>query len=174
MVESSACSSSTPSQTQSGKSSRPETFRLDALKSLVRMAQSNVPLAINTLAVTTEGVPVLVESFQPSQVRFVIDTLLFNLLVSNRDGRLLCQIWAEVGYVPFSGQNVCKRQHVLSILRAAKDLPHAQFVLDGNQKILLFSQSFIEDELTPEAMIYETLPLIQEARPFLQLLAHNL
>ncbi len=154
--------------------SAPLAVRLDAIHALAEVAKSALPIGMNAIFMTPDGVPGIAKPPRPSKLHFVADGLPFSVAVSTDGDASVCQIWAEVGHIPFTAQSPERRRHLLNILRGAKDLKRAKFVIQQSQKVLLFSETRIEGHVTPESLVYDTACLLQEARPFLRLLAEHL
>ena len=160
----------------------PLSARLDAIPSLAEVAAASLPLGVNAVFTTPEGVLGIARPPRPSRLNFIADGLPFHAAVSPQtgpDGRegATCQIWAEVGHIPYSAQSPERRRRLLEVLRAVQATPglrRARFLVQEGQKILLFSETRVDGHVTPEDLIYETVMLIQEARPFLRLLAESL
>lgn len=153
----------------------PLAARLEAIQSLAEVARNALPLGMNAVFMTPEGVLGIARPPRPSKLTFVAEGLPFHAAVSpdGEDGAI-CQIWAEVGHIPYTVQSPDRRRRILSILRGIRGLSRARFVVQDGQKILLVGESRIAGQVTPEDLILETVLLIQEARPFLRLLAGEL
>ncbi|HYG90535.1 MAG TPA: hypothetical protein VD978_30245 [Azospirillum sp.] len=148
----------------------PVASRLDALRSLAQVAQGALPIGLNAVVLTPDGVPFIARPPQPSKLSFVVDGLPFHAAVSPDGDGAVCQIWAEVGHIPYTAQAPDRRRRLLAILRGIPKLERARFVVQ-EQKILLVSETRQEGVVTAEDLIHETVLLLQEARPFLRLLA---
>jgi len=146
---------------------RPDT-RLDALRALAQVAEGALPLGLNAVTMTADGVP-SIRPPQPTRLSFVADGLPFHAAASPQGDGAVCQIWAEVGHIPYTAQAPERRRRLLAILRAMPRLERARFVVQ-EQKILLASESRRAGAVTAEDLIHETVALIQEARPFLRML----
>ncbi|MGQ9368610.1 hypothetical protein [Azospirillum sp. ST 5-10] len=159
----------------------PLSARLDAIPSLAEVARASLPLGVNAVVMTPEGVLGIARPPRPSRLNFFVEGLPFHAAVSpdERDGTegAVCQIWAEVGHIPYSAQSPDRRRRLLEVLRAIQavpDLQRARFLVQEGQKILLFSETRVDGHVTPEDLIHETVLLIQEARPFLRILGDHL
>lgn len=152
----------------------PLVARLDAIHSLAEVAPESLPIGMNAIFMTPEGVLGIAKPPRSSRLRFVVDGLPFNAAVSPDGEEAVCQIWAEVGHIPYTAQSPDRRRNLLSVLGGIGDLKHARFVVQEGQKILLFSESRIEGHVRPEDLAHQTMLMVQEARPFLRLLAEYL
>lgn len=154
--------------------------RLEAIHALAEVSHVSLPLGMNAIELSPEGVPVISGPLKPTKLRFAVDGLLFNAAISPVDGDdggqqgALCQIWADIAHVPYSVESSEKRRSLLTILRNTQDLPRAHFVLDENQKILVLTETRIAPPVTAEALMHEVVLLVQEIRPFLPLIARYL
>ncbi|WP_448203253.1 hypothetical protein [Azospirillum sp. sgz302134] len=145
--------------------------RLQAMPSLAEVAQTALPFSPDSFVMTPEGVLGIAKPPRPARLHFVADDLPFNIAVSFDGERSRSQIWAEVGHIPYTAQSPERRRQLLGILRAIQTLKHAKFLVQEGQKILLFSESQFSGQASPEDLIHQTILALQEARPFLRLLA---
>lgn len=155
----------------------PAAARLDAIHALAEAARTAIPIGINSIVIDADGVPCISRAPQSASLRFVLDGLIFHVAISPDDptaGSCDCQIWSEAGIMPFTAQSPEKRQPLLAILRNSEGLPHVRFVLDATQRILLFSSCRLQVPVMPDDLIYHLVRMIQEARPYLRLLAQFL
>lgn len=157
--------------------SQPLAARLEALQSLAEVAKSALPLGMNSVVMTADGVLGVSRPPRPARLHFIADGMPFSAAVSPEgDEGSICQIYAEVGHIPFSAQAPERRRRLLDVLRGvqAQPLPNARFVVQQGQKILLFSESKLSGHVTPEHLAWQTAVALQEARPFLRMLAEYL
>lgn len=163
--------------------SAPTTARLDRLHALAHVAASGRPVAMNALYMTPEGVLAVASPPRPSKLNFVVDGLMFHASIApaQDDGTgaepgSVGQIWAEVGVIPFTAQSPHTRRTLINLLRSIQSLglARARFVVEGQHKILLFCECHTERPMTADDLIYEIVLLVQEARPFLRLVAEHL
>jgi hypothetical protein len=150
------------------------TLKLEAIQSLAEVARTALPLGVNAIFVDADGILAVSRPPRPSRLKFFVEELHFNVAVSPDAEASACQIWAEIGFVPYTVESPERRRQVLAILRAAHGLPHARFVVENGQKILLVADSRYSGPITAEQLIYETVLLIQEARPYLRLIAEQM
>ena len=148
--------------------------KLEAIRSLAEVDLDSLPLGIAAIETGSDGVPSISHPPKPSRLRFVVQGLPFYAAVVPDDGGSNSQVWAEVGYLPFTVQSPAKRGAMLAILHSAQILPNALFVVQGGHKILLYSEVRTEKRITPEDIIHQTVVLLGEARPFLKLLGEYL
>ncbi len=141
------------------------------MPSLAEVAQTALPFSPDSFVMTPEGVLGIAKPPRPARLHFVADDLPFNIAVSFDGERSRSQIWAEVGHIPYTAQSPERRRQLLGILRAIQTLKHAKFLVQEGQKILLFSESQFSGQASPEDLIHQTILALQEARPFLRLLA---
>ncbi len=146
----------------------PSAARLDTLRALAQVAEGALPLGLNAVTITADGVP-SIRPPQPVKLNFFADGLPFHAAVSPDGDGAVCQIWAEVGHIPYTAQGPERRRRLLAILRGMPKLERARFVVQ-DQKILLAAETRHDGPVTAEDLIYETVLLVQEARPFLRML----
>jgi hypothetical protein len=153
----------------------PASTRLEAISSLANVNVASLPLGVNAIEINEDGVPCIAEPPQPSRLRYVVHGLPFYAAVSPEgDDGVTCQVWAEVGVLPFTVQSPAKRAAILTVLQSSKSLPTAKLLVQGGQKIILFSETRKSERFTPEDIIFQTVTILQEARPFLAILAEYL
>jgi len=148
--------------------------RLEAIGSLAKVDLDLMPLGINAIETNDDGVPVLATPPRPSKLRFVVGGLPFHAAVSPNGEGAICQVWADVGNLPFTAQSPTKRAAMLAVLQSATTLPFARFAVEAGQRIILFSEDRTDGPATPEDIIHQTVRLMGEAKPFLQLLGEYL
>lgn len=148
--------------------------KLEAIQSLAEVARTALPLGLNSIFKDADGLLAISRPPRPSRLKFFADEMSFNVAVSPESEGSVCQIWAEVAYIPYTVESAGRRRNVMAVLRAAEGLPRARFVVEDGQKILLVSDCPIDGAVTPERLIYEAVMLIQEARPYLRILAEEL
>ena len=148
--------------------------KLEAIQSLAEVARTALPLGLNAIFKGPDGLLAISRPPRPSRLKFFAEEMSFNVAVSPEDEGSVCQIWAEVAYIPYTVESAERRRRVLSVIRAAEGLQRARFVVEDGQKILLVTDCRIVGTVTPERLIYEAVLLIQEARPYLRLLAEEL
>ena len=148
--------------------------KLDAIQSLAEVARTALPLGLNAIFKDSDGLLAISRPPRPSRLRFFADEMSFNVAVSPEREATVCQIWAEVAYIPYTVESADRRRNALAVLRGAEGLPRARFVVEDGQKILLVADIRLSGAVTPERLICEIVLLIQEARPFLRLLGEEL
>lgn len=146
----------------------PAAARLDTLRALAQVAEGALPLGLNAVTMTADGVP-SIRPPQPVKLNFFADGLPFHAAVSPEGDGAICQIWAEVGHIPYTAQAPERRRKLLAALRAMPKLERARFVVQ-DQKILLASETRHAGPVAAEDLMYEAVALIQEGRPFLRIL----
>ena len=145
--------------------------RLQAMPSLAEVAETALPFNPDSFVMTPEGVLGIAKPPRPARLHFMADDLPFNVAVSFDGAVSVSQIWAEVGHIPYTAQSPERRRQLLGILRGIQDLKFARFLVQGGQRILLFSEARHDGQATPEDLIHQTVLALQEARPFLRMLA---
>ncbi|CAK0769768.1 YbjN domain-containing protein [uncultured Gammaproteobacteria bacterium] len=146
--------------------------RIESLTGLADLARTALPLGLGSISVNSDGVLGVSERPRESKLRFSVEGLLLHVLLLADDvgSGARCQVWAEVGHVPYTAQSSERRRGALAVLRGASDLSHARFVVESGQKILINRETHLPGPVVPEDLIMETVLLIQEVRPFLRLL----
>lgn len=152
-------------------SAAPSAARLQVMQSLADVSGTSLPLDPGTIFLTPEGVLGIAKPPRPAKLHFFADGLPFNVAVSFDGESSICQVWAEIGHIPYTAQAPDRRRQLLAVLRAIQGLRHVQFLVQGGQKILLFSEQRLDGQATPEDLIHQTVLAIQEARPYLRILA---
>ena len=151
---------------------------LKTIQSLAEVPDGALPINPGSIEVTPEGVLGIARPPRPCKLTFMADGLPFNVAVRHESaeegGGSICQIWADVGHVPYTAQAPERRRALLAVLRGIEGLPHVRFIVQGGQKIILFSEIRLEHHASPEDLFHQTILVLQEARPFLRLLGEYL
>ncbi len=145
--------------------------RLQAMPSLAQVSQTALPFSPDTFVMTPEGVLGIAQPPRPARLHFMADGLPFSIAVSFDGETSRSQVWAEIGHIPYTAQSPERRRQLLAILRGIQDRRGTRFLVQEGQKILLFSEAEFEGQATPEDLIHQTVVALQQARPFLHLLA---
>jgi len=147
------------------------TQALHAVAKLAREVEAGLPVGRGVVTVSDTGDVNVRRPADPSRHHFFLDGLLFRVSLTPRDdGTTRFQIWAEVGYLPYSIESPEKRARLLTILRATQWLEDARFVLDESQKILVLGQRDIQGHATLSDLMYELVQFLQQARPYLRVM----
>ena len=157
-----------------GPVSVPSAARLEAMQSMAEVAETALPLSPSAIFMTPEGILGIAEPPRPSKLQFTVDGLSFNAAVTFDGAESVCQILADVGHIPYTAQSPDRRRNILAVIRGIQDLRNIKFIVQEGQKILLFSESRLDGHATPEDLIHQTVLTLQEARPFLKILARYL
>ncbi|MBK1837767.1 hypothetical protein JHL17_10105 [Azospirillum sp. YIM B02556] len=151
---------------------------LKTIQSLAEVPDGALPINPGSIEMTPEGVLGIARPPRPCKLTFMADGLPFNVAVRHESaeegGGSICQIWADVGHVPYTAQAPERRRALLAVLRGIEGLPHVRFIVQGGQKIILFSEIRLEHHASPEDLFHQTILVLQEARPFLRLLGEYL
>jgi len=151
---------------------------LKTIQSLAEVPDGALPINPGSIEMTPEGVLGIAKPPRPCKLTFMADGLPFNVAVRHEGpedgGGSICQIWADVGHVPYTAQAPERRRALLAVLRGIEGLPHVRFIVQGGQKIILFSEIRLEHHASPEDLFHQTILVLQEARPFLRLLGEYL
>ncbi|MDE1148079.1 MAG: hypothetical protein PW843_15875 [Azospirillaceae bacterium] len=138
------------------------------LAGLAQSAQSGLPLGKDALLFRDDGTVHLNSDRSPSRHHFYLDGLQFHVSITPQDDTTLFQIWAEVGFLPYTIEAPEKRAKLQAILRSAAWLRYARFIVDEQQKVLVLGQQEVPGHVTITDLMYETVQFIQEARPYLR------
>lgn len=151
---------------------------LKTIQSLAEVPDGALPINPGSIEMTPEGVLGIARPPRPCKLTFMADGLPFNVAVRHEGledgGGSICQIWADIGHVPYTAQAPERRRALLAVLRGIEGLPHVRFIVQGGQKIILFSEIRLEHHASPEDLFHQTVLVLQEARPFLHLLGEYL
>lgn len=141
------------------------------MPSLAEVAQTALPFSPDSFFMTPEGVLGIAKPPRPARLHFMAEGLPFSIAVGFDGETSRSQVWAEVGHIPYTAQSPERRRQLLAVLRGIEGLAHVTFVVQEGQKILLFSEKTFDGQPSPEDLIHQTVLAVQEARPFLRLLA---
>lgn len=143
---------------------------LQTIQSLAEVSDGALPITPGSIEMTPEGVLGIAKPPKPGKLHFMADGLPFHVAVRHEGNGSICQIWADVGHVPYTAQAPDQRRTLLAILRGIQGLKNVSFIVQGGQKIILFSETTFEHHAAPEDLFHQTILVLQEARPFLKLL----
>mgnify|MGYP001823228129 CR=1 FL=1 len=107
----------------------------------------------------------------PCRYRFALDGVSYAVSLTLGEAEFHYRITARVGTRPYSAENPDARKVVAEILRQSRKLDRAHFLSDRHQGLWAYADRDAEGEATPEAVVHETLLFLQEARPYIRLLA---
>lgn len=148
---------------------------LGTVARLAREVEAGLPLGPGLVTVLDTGEVEVRREPVASRHHFFLDGLLFRVSLTPQEGpSTLFQIWAEVGYLPYSIESPEKRQKLMTILRATMWLKFARFVVDDAQKIMVLGQRQVPGTLTLNDVMYETVQFVQEVRPYLRVFGRYL
>jgi len=150
------------------------TQALGTVAKLAREVEAGLPVGPGAVTVGEDGEVHVMRPAPASRHHFFLDGLLFRVSLTPEGGRTLFQIWAEVGYLPYTIESPEKRAKLQMILRATARLKTARFVVDDAQKILVLGQADVPGHLTLGDLMYETVQFLQEARPYLRVFGQYL
>lgn len=83
-------------------------------------------------------------------------------------------IGAVLGYLPFSAESRQNRGALLRIIHAAQSLPTARFGVNSSSEIVVFSEFLVTDIQPPIFIFAPLVAMLQEARPFMDLIGEHL
>jgi hypothetical protein len=140
------------------------------------VAESTIPFSISTLlAGIVKGAQVAPP--RPSQCCFQLDGLTYLMSLqpsaSGGDGATV-EIRARIGDVPFTAESAETRRALLTVARHSLGMPTAGLLVDRNQALWLTAAVDIDGPLTPTAVIMVFLQVVQETRPYVQLVGEYL
>jgi len=147
---------------------------LESVAKLAREVEAGLPVGPGAVIVNDGGQIEVRRPAPASRYHFFLDGLLFRVSLTPEDGITRFQIWAEVGYLPYSIESPERRQKLQTILRQTRQFEHARFIVDEEQKILVLGQRDVAGNVTLPDLMYETVLFLQEARPFLRVLGQYL
>lgn len=150
------------------------TVTLGSVAKLAREVDAGLPVGPGAVTRTEDGEYRVTRPGAASRHHFFVDGVLFRVAVTPEGDQTLFQIWAEIGWMPYTIEAPEKRATLQAILRASQGLESARFVVDETQKIMVLGQSRVDGALTLDTLMYETVSFLQEARPFLKVFAHYL
>ncbi|MBB6254305.1 hypothetical protein [Nitrospirillum iridis] len=138
------------------------------LAGLAQSTQAGMPLGKDALLFGEDGTVQLNRQRSPSRHHFYLDGLMFHVSITPQEDSTLFQIWAEVGFMPYTIEAPEKRAKLQAILRATSNLRAARFIVDEQQKVLVLGQQEVPGHVNLTDLMYETVQFIQEARPYLR------
>lgn len=154
--------------------SGPVSQALQTVAKLARAAEKGLPIGPGAVRMDEAGDFSVTSPTKASRHHFFLDGLMFHISLTPAEDDTLFQIWAEVGYMPFTIESPEKRIRLTRILRAAGTLSTARFVVDEKQMIMVLGQARVPGHVTLPDLMYEVLQFVQEARPYLKVLGQYL
>jgi hypothetical protein len=105
-----------------------------------------------------------------SNLQFLIDNVTFQASYAPEGDGVKLQLWATLGYLPYSVESHQRRRMLLAILEGAHALRNVHFGLNRDKQIIV-TQTLVVPDLQPPAFIFVALVLfLQESRPFITLI----
>lgn len=148
---------------------------LQTVARLARTVEKGLPIGPGAVRMDEAGDVSVTSPTSASRHHFFLDGLMFHISLTPEDDDTVFQIWAEVGYMPFTISSPEKRMRLSRILRAAAaNLSTARFVVDEKQMIMVLGQARVSGHVTLPDLMYEILQFVQEARPYLKVLGQYL
>ncbi len=106
-----------------------------------------------------------------SNIRFQVEGVFYQARYQPDGEGVRLQIWAELGYLPFSLESAQRRRMLITILEGTAILKETQFGLTEKKQIIV-TRTFNVPNIQPPGFIFISLiAFLQEARPFLKLIA---
>lgn len=141
----------------------------EPLRRLASMTSGNLRLALNSVHIGSSGDLEIEIPPRPSEWRFRYAGLVYTVALDPGEESSSVQVKARVGTLPYSAESAESRRVGLAILRHARTLSAARFVVDRHQSVWMTGNAVVQDTLTPETVMVEILRVIQEGRPYLRL-----
>lgn len=155
--------------------SGPVSQALQTVAQLARAAEKGLPIGPGAVRMDEAGDFTVTSPTTASRHHFFLDGLMFHISLTPNGGDTLFQVWAEVGYMPFTIESPEKRVRLSKVLRAAAvNLSAARFVVDEKQMIMVLGQATVSGHVTLPDLMYEIVQFVQEARPYLKVLGQYL
>ncbi|OYQ37716.1 hypothetical protein CHU95_00715 [Niveispirillum lacus] len=147
---------------------------LQTVAKLARAAEKGLPIGPGAVRMDEAGDFSVTNPTTASRHHFFLDGLMFHVSLTPVDDDTLFQVWAQVGYMPFTIESPEKRVRLSKILRAAAHLQNAKFTVDDKQMIMVLGQARVPGHPTLPNLMYEIVQFVQEARPYLKVLGQYL
>lgn len=107
----------------------------------------------------------------PCRYRFALEGTTYSVALRPEPDRFHYRIAARLGVRPYSAEDAAARRAVAEILDHCRSLERARFISDQHQAIWAVVDKHAAGPITPEAVVHETLLFLQEARPYIRVLA---
>jgi hypothetical protein len=109
-----------------------------------------------------------------SNLSFQIDGAPFQASYEPTNNGIRLQIWAYLGFLPFSVESAQRRRMLIDILEGTRFLPTVKFGVNRENQIIV-TQETIVPTIEPPTFIFVALAaFIQEAMPFIKLIGECL
>lgn len=138
---------------------------------IAHLAQTTGPFEVNSLALDPDGRLIRVDPrARPFGFRFQCLGLGFVASTRQSQDKLLLQLSAKAGPLPYTAESLERRRHALAILRASRSLPHARIGVTRDGQIEVAGEIPLPPVLTAVNVVSSAAQLVLELKPYLSLL----
>ena len=109
-----------------------------------------------------------------SNFQFQVDGVLYQASYQPEGKDIRLQLWAVLGYLPFSVESFQRRRMLLAILEGISTRLEVQFGIDATYQIIVTQSFRVSPIHLPEFIFTPIISFMQEARPFIQLIGECL
>ncbi len=109
-----------------------------------------------------------------SSLNFEVDGIPMSASNQTESGTGKLVLWATLGYLPYSITSQERRAAIVRILESSHVLPNVKVGITPSMKIIVTASYDIEIPPTPNYIFEPVIAFIQEARPFIRLIADYL
>lgn len=137
---------------------------------LVFMATSREPLEINSVYLDAQGDYAVQSPPRPASYTFRYRGVPFTVTLQPSIDGFHYSLKGRIGHVPYTAQNQQGRLNALAILEGARGLSDVQLLQDAQQGIWVRAEADVVGPMVPAVVMEQTLRVLQEVRPFVDLL----
>ncbi|HAU29338.1 MAG TPA: hypothetical protein DCW68_04405 [Rhodospirillaceae bacterium] len=149
----------------------PPFSNLPALRALAITGTEDPFLCLNNLEVNTDGVMQISASPRPSKCQFHFGNTLYNISISPDTPGCAYNLWAVLGTLPYTAENLQARQNLLAILRGSrKSSNDIKLAITPQQQIVLLANRHFDHHLSVQDFLTETMCIFLQTRSMLSLL----
>lgn len=109
-----------------------------------------------------------------ANVSFELNGIPFHARHEPQDDKSHLLIWGLLGYLPYSVVSHAKREALISIVEGAQTLPHIKFGIAPHMRIVVTAEYRISRPPSPDYLFAPLCHMMQEAKPFIGLIAEFL
>lgn len=109
-----------------------------------------------------------------SKLQFQIDDIPFQATYEPEDNRIKIQIWAILGFLPYSVESVERRRILINILEALRPLAPLKFGVNRENQIVVIQSFTVDDIRFPSYIFTVLIPFLQKSLPYIRLIGECL
>ncbi len=109
-----------------------------------------------------------------SKLQFQVEGIPFQATYEPEENRIKIQIWAVLGFLPYSVESVERRRILINILEALRPLAPLKFGVNRENQIVVIQSFMVDDIRFPSYIFTVLIPFLQKALPYIRLIGECL